>query len=180
MKPQIVSHSNYICQNIQILKRLPNWKCTKETSNLDKRTYKKISLQIRNGVDWVGLQRGGKNASALRWKPQNTGKTANIWIQWRLTESKSAMRIPETRISLHLALYEGLAKNTNMCSWVQHIARTHIYFWRVKKNKLHFYESTIGIGCSPAYCSWDLTQCRSGSCCSAQTAKPSLPFVLLM
>ena len=43
-----------------------------------KNLSKKIPLQIRKGVDWVGLQRGGKNASALRWKPQNTGKTANI------------------------------------------------------------------------------------------------------
>ena len=38
-------------------------------------------------------------------------------MQWRLTESKSAMRIPETHISLN-----DLQKNTDMCSWEQHSA----------------------------------------------------------
>lgn len=49
MKPQIVSHSNYICQNIQILNRLPIENARKKTQILIKEPLKKISTANQEG-----------------------------------------------------------------------------------------------------------------------------------
>ena len=49
MKPQIVSHSNYICQNIQILNRLPIENTRKKPQILIKEPLKKISTANQEG-----------------------------------------------------------------------------------------------------------------------------------